>query len=334
MILISSREDTFDTNHGIGLILHRLKLKMNFDVRHAPTLSFLDAFLAFSNVLIYFLIGRFVQRESSNSSIVMDDWRLIGRVGISQLSSLRLLHIDSRYRYARNRYLRSKNLYNLLKVIFYLVFEKMLFRCIRTVLVSSDDIRAFSSPDMITVIPNGVLPPTSDARVDSELKSAIFYGNMDYAENYECANFSDAYISPILKEHGFSLTIAGTNSHVLKLKNSFVYGKFDDLSSFLAEYDILMSYLLSGAGIKNKVLEAMSHGLIVIGTSLSFDGIVEAQSWKNCIVVSDIFELGAALARLKNMPATQIIEIRNQGVEVAAKYSWEEAIRKYIEFFD
>ena len=334
MKLVSSREDTFDINHGIGLILHRLKLEMNIDVRYVPSLGPLDALQAFSNVLIYFLIRGLFRGESSNSSIVIDDWRLIGRVGISQLSCLRLLHIDSRYRYARNRYLRKKNIYNLLKVVFYWVFEKMLFRCVRTVLVSNDDIRAFGSTHMITVIPNGVLPPTSDASVDSELKSAVFYGNMQYAENYECANFTDAYISPILKEHGISLTIAGAKSHVLKPKNSFVYGKFDDLSLFLAEYDILISYLLSGAGIKNKVLEAMSHGLIVIGTSLSFDGIVEAQSWKNCIVVNDTLELEAALGRLRNMPAAQIIEIRNRGVEVAAKYSWEEAIKKYIEFFD
>ena len=334
MILISSRVDIFDINHGIGLILYRLKFELNFDVRHSPSLGPLDTLKAIIIVVLYFVIGLLIQRESRKTSIIIDDWRLIGRTGINQLSCLGLLHIDSRFRYSRNRYLKSNNVYDFLKASFYFVFETMLFRCIRTVLVSSEDIRGFTRPDMITVIPNGVLSPTSDVRIDGEWKSAIFYGNMNYAENYESVYFTDSYISPILKKHGVSLTVAGANSHLLQLKNSVVYGRFDDITSFLAEYDILMSYLLSGAGIKNKVLEAMSHGLIVIGTSFSFDGIVEAQSWKNCIIVSDIVEVEAALERLKNMTSPQIMELKNQSIEVAAKYSWEQAIRKYIEFFD
>ena len=333
MILISSREDVFDTNHGIGLILHRLKKEFNFGEVQSRLLRPVDSFFSFFKVFLYFIVGSFRKRELCKTAILIDDWKLIGGIRVNQLSSLSLLHIDSRYRYSRNRYLRNKEINTLLKVLFYLVFETILFRSIKTVLVSSEDIRPFSSPDMVTIIPNGVLPPASKVKIDGELRSATFYGNMNYAENIECANFTDVYISPILNKYNIPLTLAGANSHVLHPTNSVLYGRFSDITSFLAEHDILMSYLLSGAGIKNKVLEAMSHGLIVIGTSYTFDGINEAVSWKNCILVSDIIELGIALDRLKRMSSIEIIEMRNQSIEVADKYSWEQTIKKYIEFF-
>ena len=333
MILISSREDAFDTNHGIGLILDRLETEVNFEVAQSRLLRPVDSFYSFFKVLLYFVVGIFRKGESYKTAILIDDWRLIGGIRVSQLRSLRLLHIDSRYRYSLNRYLRNKEIYTLLKVLFYLVFETIMFKTIKTVLVSSEDIRPFSRPDMATVIPNGVMPPTSDVKIDGELRSATFYGNMIYAENRECANFTDTFISPILNKYNIPLTLAGANSHVLQPRNSVIYGRFDDITSFLAEHDILMSYLLSGAGIKNKVLEAMSHGLIVIGTSYSFDGINEAVSWKNCIRVTDFIELEIALDRLAKMTSTEIVEMRSQSVEVAAKYSWEQTINKYIEFF-
>ena len=52
-----------------------------------------------------------------------------------------------------------------------------------------------------------------------------------------------------------------------------ITGYVDDIRPYLERLSIFVAFIESGGGIKNKVLEAMSMGLPVVGTSIAFEGI-------------------------------------------------------------
>lgn len=108
---------------------------------------------------------------------------------------------------------------------------------------------------------------------------------------------------PQLKLH-----VAGRNSPDwllrTKMPNLIVHGEVDDAKKFISEHSIMVVPLLSGSGMRAKILEAMALGKVVLTTSIGLEGI-EAQPGKQVLVadhkkdfiakVSHCYQLGYQL---------------------------------------
>jgi glycosyltransferase involved in cell wall biosynthesis len=109
--------------------------------------------------------------------------------------------------------------------------------------------------------------------------SVSFIGSLDWMPNIEALNwFVEAIwphlniIFPALKLH-----VAGRNCpdwiRQLQSHNIIIEGEVEDSRTFLQRHPLTVVPLLSGSGMRAKIIEAMALGRVVITTTLGLEGI-------------------------------------------------------------
>lgn len=114
--------------------------------------------------------------------------------------------------------------------------------------------------------------------IENNLKIS-FIGSLDWMPNIEGLNWfiENCWFKYNLKSANIELHIAGRNTPEwllnLNEKNIFVHGEVKDSAKFLSSCHVMIVPLLSGGGMRLKILEAMSLERLVISTKLGFEGI-------------------------------------------------------------
>jgi len=153
----------------------------------------------------------------------------------------------------------------------------------RTVVLTDRDADALCAlnPRLpLVTIPNGVdvdyFTPTGYEPAEPAL---LFSGNYDYAPNLDAALRLARDIFPRVQARAPAarLLLVGGNPPPALLACASeaitVTGRVPDIRPYFEEALIFVSPLRLGAGIKNKVLEALAMGVPVVATPLSCDGI-------------------------------------------------------------
>lgn len=139
----------------------------------------------------------------------------------------------------------------------------------------------YSSMKSIMVLPAGINKIEKSyigINVENKLKIS-FIGSLDWMPNLEGLNWfiENCWHKNNLKSENIELHIAGRNTPEwllnLNEKNIFIHGEVEDSAQFLSSYPVMIVPLLSGGGMRLKILEAMSLGRLVISTKLGFEGI-------------------------------------------------------------
>lgn len=109
-------------------------------------------------------------------------------------------------------------------------------------------------------------------------KDILFYGAMSRPENYLSAIWFIKNVFYKLEPLGYHFVVVGNNPHESLKKydngNSIqIVGFVDDVSSYFENSLCLVAPLLMGAGVKIKVIEAMSSGLPVLTNDIGIEGI-------------------------------------------------------------
>lgn len=131
----------------------------------------------------------------------------------------------------------------------------------------------------LEVIPNGVdTSYFSNTSHDDEVR-LVFLGDMSTPPNNDAVKYFVEDIYPdVLKEESVKFYVVGRNpsAYINSLNddsNIVVTGSVDDVRKYLTRGSIFITPMISGTGIKNKILEAMSMELPVISTSCGISGI-------------------------------------------------------------
>ena len=109
--------------------------------------------------------------------------------------------------------------------------------------------------------------------------SISFIGSLDWMPNQEGLSwFLDQVWQPLQERFPkLSLHIAGRNTpdsiRRLKCRNVKIYGEVPDAGDFINQHSIMVVPLLSGSGMRAKIIEGMALGKVVITTSLGLEGI-------------------------------------------------------------
>lgn len=108
----------------------------------------------------------------------------------------------------------------------------------------------------------------------------IFVGKMSYEPNIVATTYFVNQVFPKLLEKYPSLqfVIVGANpdSRVIELanqKNVLVTGYVDSIELYYQKSTIVVAPMLTGAGIQNKILQAMSYGCCIVTTSIGAEGL-------------------------------------------------------------
>lgn len=106
-----------------------------------------------------------------------------------------------------------------------------------------------------------------------------FIGSLDWTPNVEGVHWflMEVWGEISKKFSRLKLHIAGRNPprwiQDIKMNNIKVLGEVPDAAQFMNQHSILVVPLLSGSGMRAKILEAMALGKIVITTSIGLEGI-------------------------------------------------------------
>ncbi|MBK8504446.1 MAG: glycosyltransferase [Saprospiraceae bacterium] len=109
--------------------------------------------------------------------------------------------------------------------------------------------------------------------------SVSFIGSLDWMPNIEALNWFIEAIWPHLNLifPGLKLHVAGRNCpdwiRQLQSNNIIIEGEVEDSRKFLQQHPLTVVPLLSGSGMRAKIIEAMALGRVVITTTLGLEGI-------------------------------------------------------------
>ena len=197
----------------------------------------------------------------------------------------------------------------------------------RTVVVSQRDKDELNPALHVEVIPNGVdldyFQPQATRREPATL---LFTGNYEYAPNLDAALRLAREILPQVQAHipQAKLWLVGNAPppEILALASEAisVTGRVPDVRPYLAQATAFVSPLRLGAGIKNKVLEALAMGCPLVATPLSVDGIAVTHG-QDALVAKDTALVEPVVRLLRDQPLQAALSQHGRTL-IENQYSW------------
>ena len=187
---------------------------------------------------------------------------------------------------------------------------------------------AIPSNKKISIVPNGVDTGHFENSHISKKYDIVFAGNMNYPPNIAAAIFLVEEILPKLKSQFPNVTvlIAGANpsTEVQNLANDgvTVSGWMNDIREAYCESRVFVAPMFIGAGMQNKILEAMSSELPVITTTLAAEAFKEKNHSK-IIEANSNFEFDKAIQYYLLNEGAQVSDGKKNRIYVEEKYSWK-----------
>ncbi|MBV7340257.1 glycosyltransferase family 4 protein [Chloroflexi bacterium TSY] len=202
----------------------------------------------------------------------------------------------------------------------------------------------------IAVIPNGVdLDSFCSGHQERDPTTIVFTGKMSYHANVTAALHLVKEVMPLVWEShpAVKVQIVGKDpiaeicaldtrkAHSKKQSSGIVEvtGTVSDLPPYLQRATIAAAPVPYGAGIQNKVLQAMACGTPVVASLQAASGL-QAETGRDLLVAEDAEQFAQALRFLLEDEGKRN-ELGNAGrAYVEQKHSWESAVQKLESLYD
>ncbi len=283
--------------------------------------------------------------EYKPDRIVGFGYDLLGYFGLIRIEIPKVLDvIDSEMLYLWREILKGKLNLNTSKhlVASIMLSKRYLNKCDSIITVSEDDttnIKKMTGFLNIHTIPNGVdfdfyCP---DHKIKKDVFKIVFSGSMNWSPNKEAIKwFVKNCWGMLLKEvPGAKLIIIGKlvgkemKNYLESYENVEVLGFVDDIRNHIRSSQLSVVPMVSGSGIKNKILEAWALGQPVVATPLATRGLI-------CKNNEDIL-----IAELPKQFVSQIVKLfkdeelakklgKSGRQNVINNYSWEKVVEQFV----
>ncbi|WP_345072571.1 glycosyltransferase family 4 protein [Hymenobacter fastidiosus] len=142
-------------------------------------------------------------------------------------------------------------------------------------------LRALGCPEPVVFVPAGVDMSRfrPDAARQARPRTLFMIGSLNWLPNLEGLDWFLREVWPAVhgKMPDLELHLAGKDTPAriqqLGLKNVFVHGFVESAAAFMQQYELMLVPLLSGGGMRIKIIEGMALGKCVISTGLGSEGI-------------------------------------------------------------
>ncbi len=227
-----------------------------------------------------------------------------------------------------------------------LKYEKKVYETVNnTILISERDksfiinnVNAACNPKVIF---NYAIDLGYKEGVKKENRSIVFMGKMNYPPNVEAVTYFIENIYGKIREEYDDVEfhiIGGYVTEEIKKyhgKNSiFVHGFVEDAASFLQKSTVVIAPMRSGAGLQNKIIQAMYLGCAVITSEIGADGLMRL-SGNELIIYKDDKDFINKLIyflRLDSSNARRQLEINARNY-IHKYYSYETVKKQILNLF-
>jgi len=139
-------------------------------------------------------------------------------------------------------------------------------------------------------------------KMGMEIPFVFHLGSMDWLPNIEGVSWFLDHVYPLIlqNKNSFKIFLAGKSmpEYFMKLANDqlIVSGRIDDSKSFMADKPIMIVPLLSGGGMRVKIIEGLAMGKTIISTTIGAEGIKYTNK-KNILIADSPEEFYSAIVK-------------------------------------
>ena len=193
----------------------------------------------------------------------------------------------------------------------------------------------------IEAIPTGyIISSKEDCEKKNVEENSIFHiASMDWLPNIEGVDWFLNNVWPIISntKNNAKLYLAGREMpqfyYNLNLHNVTIVGKVKSAKEFYLSKKIMIVPVLSGSGMRIKIIEGMALGKIIISTSLGAEGI-SYTSGKNILIADTPQDFADAICKCLN-DSNYCDKIGENAKElITSEYSNEQISKKMVSFFE
>lgn len=159
----------------------------------------------------------------------------------------------------------------------------------------------------MVVLPIGVDTEKYKVHADDSHIKIVHLGSMDYLPNIEGVNWflENIYTGLVNASPSVRIYLAGKNmpDEIFSMANDNlkVDGRIDDAKSYLLDKQVMIVPLLSGGGMRVKIIEGMAMGKTIISTAVGAEGI-KYMHGKNILIADTPQEFINAIINCINNP--------------------------------
>ena len=185
-----------------------------------------------------------------------------------------------------------------------------------------------------------VPPGVDEININNKKKygyNIVFTGKMDYEPNVQAMKWFSEEIFPSINNEipEAKLYIVGKNPteyiQSLSSENIVVTGPVESIEQYLKLANIVVIPLLSGGGVKIKLMEALQYGNIVVSTSKGTEG-TQFRDKKEVLISDNPNEFSKYCVEALKNPIKYSNMINNAMKCIEENYLWSTIGRKYEEF--
>jgi sugar transferase (PEP-CTERM/EpsH1 system associated) len=204
--------------------------------------------------------------------------------------------------------------------------------CFVTSEVDKQSLRNGSERKEVVVVPNGVDTDqfSYGALAGRSDRALIFTGNMSYSPNVKAVCYFVEQVFPIIKKEvpGVKFRIVGAEpsravTQLDQKEGVEVRGFVESIAECLKKATVSVCPLQSGAGIQNKVLEAMSTGTPVVATPIAIEGIEGGEEGTHYLVGKNEDEIADRIIELLYDSGRRMQIGRRARQFIEERYTWE-----------
>lgn len=204
-----------------------------------------------------------------------------------------------------------------------LLFEQMGFRKSVFTCITGVDVTHYQTKQNLQVKP----------------KTVFYFGSMDWMPNQEAAKwFLDNCwnkISKAVPDAKFIIAGRGMPQSFLQLNlpNVLVIENVKDGKTFFEQHKIMVVPLLSGSGLRIKIIEGMAYGKPIVSTSIGAEGIY-CDPQKDLIIADKPDDFSNAVIELLNDPAKREALEKNATAFAYKEFDNKNVVAKLVQFYN
>jgi len=170
-------------------------------------------------------------------------------------------------------------------------------------------------------------------------KTLFYFGSMDWLPNQEAVKwFLDNCwnkISKAVPDSKFVIAGRGMPKSFLQLNlpNVLIIENVKDSKSFYEQYQIMLVPLLSGSGLRIKIIEGMAYGKAIVSTSVGAEGIY-CDPKNDLLIADNADDFSAAVINLLNNDDKRIKLEENASAYAYKEFDNKNVVSKLVQFYN